>query len=342
MKKISFLVPILVLLIGITSCKKDDSPSFVDDYSPNLTEEKGTEHTGDYFPVEEGYSWYYTGNQILTGEVKYSAAGQSKTEPINESAPVYSSVLVEPLTSVTLESGTYMLYPVYDNSGESYAYRYYEKNNDGVYFKAFTSELGEIVEVENPVFIKKPLVVGDSWEAQPTVDLNAGLGNGELDDFLDGDIDATINCKMYVIGIENINWNGGSVSPIRMDQRAEANVSVPFNQDGGSGTINMNLKMTAILHLLEDIGVIKQDTDMDMVINASVSMEGQKFSMNMDLNIKGLLELETYDVTGSVTKNSVKITDKNGLELNIDDYPEVYKKVIKQSLEISKIIKKLF
>lgn len=341
MKKFIFLVPILVLVIGITSCKKDDSPSFVDDYSPNLTEEKGTEHSGDYFPVEEGYSWYYTGNQILTGEVKYSASGQSQTEPVNKSEPVYSSVLVESLTSVTLESGTYMLYPIYDNSGESYAYRYFEKQGDGVYFKAFTSESGEIVEVKNPVFIKKPLVVGDSWETQPTVDLNSALGNSELD-FVDGDIDANINCKMYVIGIENINWDGGSVSPIRLDQRAEANVSVPFNEDGTSGTINMNMKMTAILHLLENIGVIKQDTDMDMVINASISMEGQKFSINMDLNTKGILELETYDVTGSVTKSSIKITDKKGLELNIDDYPEVYKKAINKSLEISKIVKKLF
>ena len=37
-----------------------------------------------------------------------------------------------------------------------------------------------------------------------------------------------------------------------------------------------------------------------------------------------------------------KITNEKGLELNIDEYPEVYQKVINKSLEISKIVKKLF
>jgi hypothetical protein len=339
MKKFSLLVPFMVLLITITSCKKEDSPSFVDDYNAPLTEEKGTEHNGDYFPLEEGYSWYYSGEEQAIGEMKISFPGENETEKINETMSIYSSVLVEPIESVTLESGNYMLYPVSDYYSTSYSYRYFEKKTDGVYFKAFKSETGDVVEVKKPMFIKKPLIVGESWETQPSIDLNSMLTDSDLN-FSEDEMEASISCKMYVIGLENITWKSEEVSPLRLDQRAEATVNMAFNEEGVSVKMNMNLKITSILYLLEDIGVIEQDIDMDMITNISMSAEGQSGSINMNVNVKGDLTLDTYDLSGSSVKNSVTITDKNGVELNIAEN-ETYKKAVEKSLRVAKYIKGL-
>ena len=53
---ISFLI-ILFTLIHLTGCKnsEESSPlSFIDAYTVDLLETKGTSYAGDYFPVEEG------------------------------------------------------------------------------------------------------------------------------------------------------------------------------------------------------------------------------------------------------------------------------------------------
>ncbi len=339
MKKISLLVPFLVILISIASCKKDDSPSFVDDYSAPLTEEKGTEYNGDYFPLEEGYSWYYIGEEHATGEIKYSGGGQNQTQPVDETESVYSSILVEPLTSIALESGNYMLYPVKDFAPTSYAYRYFEKKDDGVYFKAFTSEMGDTIEVKNPMFIKKPLIVGESWETQPSIDLNSMLTDNDFN--LSGEeIEASISCKMYVIGTEDITWKSGNVSPIRLDQRSEASISIPLSDEEVTGKMDMNLKITSVIYLLENVGVIEQDMDMDMIVNASGSSGGQTGSINVNIKIKGDLILDTYDLSGSTAKNSIEVTDENGVVLNIKGN-KTYEKVVERSLRVARLIKEL-
>jgi len=320
MKRISFLVPILAMLVSFASCKKDKvEPSFVDDYNAPLTEEKGTEHSGDFFPLDEGYYWDYSGYEEVIGEMKVSAPGINETEPIDESGNIHSYLVVNSLESINLTSGTHSVYPVRESYFvDGYSYRYFEKTDEAINFRAFNAGYGELTEVEDPLFIKIPLVVGDSWETQPSIDINSALSSDNLG-LSTGEIDATIICKMYVIGKESISWDSQTVEPVRLDQIAEAKISIPFNEEGVSGKIDMNLKMTNILYLLENVGLIKQGLEMAMTINASLSAEGEKMTINMTVDSNGELNLDSHDVNGGTVKRSVKMSDNKGIELNLEN-----------------------
>ena len=334
MKKISFLVLISAAII-FSSCKKEDSPSFVDDYNVDLTEEKGTEHTGDYFPLAEGYYWRYSVEQSVTGKMVITGGGYDETEPIDETENGYSEIYAGGIQSLELTTGTYQVYPL----NEGYAYRYFEKNDDAIHFRAFTNGNGEIVEVKNSIFLKIPIVVGDSWETEPLID---ALGMEEFDDmgFESSDAESTIKSKKYVIGKVSLSLNGEDVDPIRVDEVTEADAKMSFVEEGVSYNVELNNKMTNILYLLEDVGLVKQDLEMETKSTATINIEGQTITMKMDFNTEGEVTLDSYDLSGSAVKKSIKVTDIFGNELKVEGNP-VLENAAKKVLKIANTLKKL-
>lgn len=336
MKKI--LALLFVAMIAFTGCKKDDAePSFVDTYDVTLTEEKGTEHYGNFYPIAEGYYWSYYGSQQVDGEMKISSGGQSMTEPLDQSGSTYGTLYVLPAQSVSLSTGTYSLFPIQENGSIS---RYLEKTDDAVYTRAITSESGSIVEVKNPVFIKNPLVVGDSWEIEPTIDLDEMMSAADLSGMSMGSTDMTINCKLFVIGKENLAINGENIEAVRIDEAAEVDLSVPIEMSGASGTMSFNIEMTVILYLQENVGIVKQNLDMKMVVNGKISASGQSATIKITMDTDGVLELDYYDFSGDYGsfKNAIKVTDNNGIEINVEDN-EMYQQMVNKSLEVLKAVK---
>ena len=341
MKRISVLASILVVIISFASCKKDKvEPSFVDDYNAPLTEEKGTEHLGDYFPLAEGYSWNYSGREETVGESTISGGGYNETEPINEGYNISNYIKVNPLESITLTSGNYNLYPIeesYDAYG--YDYRYYEKTSDAVYCRAFKVDGSEILEVKNPVFIKKPLVVGDSWEIQPSISLETEMEVEDLD-FSLGEGTSLIKCKIYVIGEESVSWNGQNALPVRLDERVEASFTFPVNEPGFSGKVEINVELMNIIYLLENVGMIKQEMAMTAKSSTNISAQGEKITAKVNFETEVDLSLDSYDVMGKAVKKSIKITDEEGKVLNIGDNP-ILNKINVKLQKACKIVSKL-
>jgi hypothetical protein len=151
------------MLFALSGCKKDqEEKSFVDDYTPTLTENAGTSYNGDYFPIDIGYSWYWNGQATSQGNM----AGW-EIDPTTGSVAGYMDIYQ--LEEVTLPYGQYNVYHTYETESIE---RYFEKTTSAVNLRAMKNldGSGDLIEIQNPCYIKQSLVVGDKWKAQPQID----------------------------------------------------------------------------------------------------------------------------------------------------------------------------
>ena len=316
MKKTNFLK---ILLIGLTffiilSCSKnDDIFSFVDGYEAPLTEEKGATYHGDFYPFTEVNYWKYSGYESVTGEMTMNYQGEKDTEPLNDSYYGTSTLVVDSPESIHLNSGTYSLYPVTEtetaNYETNYSVRYFEKATDAIYLRAIQLNYGDIIEVKNPVYLKIPLVVGDEWETQPEIDSENFM---EDEAIVSGDMNIDLKCKIYVIGKEITNWKGDNEETIRLDERAQAKAKMNVDEDGVRGSMSFDLQITLYLNYLEGVGLIRQKSDLSLTMKGSFSGEGEKLTLNMEMDSDGDYTLTSYhfkENKSTSLKNSVKKND---------------------------------
>ncbi len=327
MRKFTFLALLLVTIILITSCRKDDSPSFVDDYNVPLTEEKGTEYSGDYFPLGDGFTWDYIGLQGFYIDMKISGGGYGDT--ISSDAlemEINNSLVCGPKETVNLSGFNYNVYPL--NSLLSPIEQCYEKTNDGVFLRALKISEGNYVEIENSILIKKPLIVGDSWEKSPSIKLDTAETTQNMD-VTTGKLEGSAKCKVFVIGKETIYMEGGDVNPIRLDEVAEANFKASITEEDASGEISINIKFVNKLYLLEDVGLVKQDLEIENNTTVSATMNDEKVSMKLNFDTKLSAMLESYDFSGTSVKSLIKATDNKGNVFEIKGNPMLEKAVEK-------------
>lgn len=265
-----------IILTLQVSCKKDkDEESFVDDYNPSLTEASGTSYTGDYYPLASGYYWTWSGTAKTTGN--------TMGVPMDESESVSAYMSVGNQQQLTLSSGTYTVFPTTESEGLQ---RYFEKTNSGVNLRAMKNAFdSNITEIKNPIYIKNPLVVGDKWETQPEIDQSLLEGYGDMDIS-----NLKMNCKLFVVGKENMQWKGNTVQTLKLDERAEVTGSINYSEGGYSGVINLSIRMTINLNLLKDVGIISQKMDIQFNISGLVKME---------LNVVSTLTLTDYSFSGT-------------------------------------------
>lgn len=348
MKKLNFLK---ILLTGITflvilSCSKnDDNFSFVDGYDAPLAEEKGATYHGDYFPFIEINYWKYSGYESVTGEMTMDYQGEKDTESLDDSYYGTSTLVVDSPESINLKSGTYTLYPVRETETAdyetTYTIRYFEKATDAIYLRAIQLDYGNIIEVKNPVYLKIPLVVGDKWETQPEIDLENLLKD---EAGVTGDMNLDMKCKIYVIGREVINWKGDDTETIRLDERAQAKAKMNVDEDGVKGSISFDLQITLYLNYLEGVGLISQKSNLSLSMEGSFSGDGEKLTLNMDMDSEGNYILSSYHFSNEkkaiLNKSIGKKNDFNSYLPNITDNP-VIQKNLKKGEEITEIIKRI-
>jgi hypothetical protein len=245
---------------------------------------------------------------------------------------------------MSLSSGTYRLYPVRETKTvdyqTSYVIRYFEKSTDAIYLRAIKIDYGDIIEVKNPVYLKIPLVVGDRWETQPEIDMERVL---EEQADISGDVNLDMKCMIYVIGMETMNWKGDNVETVRLDERAQAKAKMNVEEDGIKGTMSFDIQIMLYLNYLEGVGPISQKSNLSLTMSGSFSGEGEKLTINLDMDTEGNYILSSYNFnqgkSATINSGGVKENSKNRFSV-ISDNPIIQKK-LERCLEISDIIQKV-
>jgi hypothetical protein len=302
---------IVALFAGCS--KKSNPTSFIDGYNVNLTEAKGTSYSGDYFPIREGYTCNYQGSVSMRVTASIPGEGNHDTT-MNSSAAGMLKVL--PVRSIMVNGNSLSLYPIIDMStmmGDATydTSRFFMKNDSAVYIKAIKLSNGSFSEVKNPIYIKSTLVVGDSWETTPEMDVAQLMQNQGLGDISMPNINFNAQAKFFVIGKEQITVPIGTKQAIRMDQANEITLSGSMVSDsipGGSISISANAKLTAVYHLVKDTGMIRQNITGPMNINVKMMGMDVTAAITFDRFELGLTSLGTYAV--SSTAPLVKCTIK--------------------------------
>lgn len=312
---VGFIVLALLSTVLLPGCKKDEATaapvSFVDGYTVNLTDPTGTAYSGDFFPITPGYGCYYSGHaNVHTSE---TTPGNPTTSDSVDS-PAYGSLQVLHPVSIVLQSGTYQLYPVIDASNMAGTYstdtsRFFMKDTQAVYVKALKLSDGSYLEVTNPLFLKSRLVVGDSWETAPQMNM-ADIFASEAGVIASGS-NLTMNArsKFFVVGKETISLPIGMRSAVRMEQANDVSMSGTMSfTDPGYGTIVVNINMTAqlaiVYHLIADTGIVHQNTKGPM--NITISAQGQTATMTATIDE---VDLRLEYLTGSpiISKHATSV-----------------------------------
>lgn len=294
---INFIILLAIISITfLTGCSSDESEdplSFLDEYTVDLLEAKGTSYTGDYFPIEEGHTCNYSGFVIM--QTKMIIPGY---DPIDEPtiSPTLGMLKVLALRNIPLPSGTVPLYPIVDLSemqGEITAdtSRFFSKDDEAVYVKAMKLSDGSYLEVQNPVFIKSSLIVGESWETAPQMDMTQLL-TGALGEEGEGS-NMTLNAesKFFVVGHEMISLPIGNRWAMRLEQANDISMTGILMVEGMSVNTTIIAKLATIYHMIPDTGIVHQNTTGPM--NMKMSIEGQTISIEIDieqseLNLTGM------------------------------------------------------
>jgi hypothetical protein len=323
--KVLFIAGLYIIL---HSCKKDSvkADSFVDDYSPVLTEAAGTVHNENYFPCITGSYWTWSGNITATGTSEIVYNGQKDSEPINENNSVYGYMSISEPVTVSLPSGNYLVFPTNETNGLS---RYFQVSDSAVLVRAIkNSGLSTIAEVKDPVYLRRPLKAGDKWKAQPTIDYNDLISN---EGYNPSDFNLTINCGLFVVGTENVQLVNRMVSTVRLDERAEFNGTMNVNEDGATGRLSINMTMDIKLNLLKDTGIVSQLIKINAKVTGSISDANGKMSVNFNVNLNEVATLDEalFPVISQRESSLCEKQDIFSLGSNINSHPIVKKQLNK-------------
>ena len=328
MKNVNYFI-ILVsvyLLIIIWGCSENNSMSFIDDYDVDLTEDKGTVYYGDYFPLYENYTCNYSGYGIIHTKINIPGYGEDEE---TSSGNMIGMQRVLPQTLIPLNSGSVMLYPVVEASEFDYEFssdtsRFYMKDEQAVYVKAVKLSDGSYLEVEDPVFIKSALKVGESWMTAPKFDMTELLMSALNGDESQTDMSVDAKSKFFVAGHQMITLPVGNRRALRLEQANDIKVKGTMNLEGYTYIINISAEIAIVYHLIADTGIVHQN--MTGPMNMKITVEGQSMTMNIDIE-QSELSLTGINSEPYFPKND---SPASGYEIFSDEkFPVSEKKMIR-------------
>lgn len=299
MKNISntFLALIIGAVTSIMGCKNDGGPvSPVDQHVVTLTEPKGTAYTGDFFPLEEGHTCYYSGNANM--RTKIVIPGEN---PVDRTTNVAATGMLKVLAlqNIPLGNRTIQLYPLESRTemqGQVVddVSQFMFKDSQAVYIKAVRLTDGKYLEVVNPVYIKSRLVVGDSWETAPRLDMASLLASTLNLSGITANLSLIARAKFFVAGHESITLPIGTRYAMRLEEATDLTISGGFTFEGHTGTINVTSQLVVIYHLIADTGIVHQN--MTGPLNMTISADGQTATVSININS---IELKMTSVSGT-------------------------------------------
>ncbi|MEJ2627804.1 MAG: hypothetical protein P8078_04530 [bacterium] len=303
------LILITASVIFYLNCDDKSNPlSFVDDYTVTLTEAEGTTYTGNYFPLENSWDSY---SGSISMKTRTEIPG---SEPIEEliDESIWEDIRILAPCNIPLSSGIVSLYPISEFNflihGYSDTTRFFMKDAQAVYLKAFKLSKGVYLEVDNPLYIKSELVVGDSWETAPRLDMTKLLAR-ELYKYRFGmltvtqsNIDLTAQAKFFVVGNEPISLPGGTRDALRLEQASEITMTGDMIIDILNLDIYITARLASVYHLIPDTGIVHQSVTGHLEMK--VSAGGEKITI--DINQYELTLDGFYKVAYSYSSNNLK------------------------------------
>jgi hypothetical protein len=283
--------------------------SFTDDYTPQYTSAEGTAYEGNYWPLVLSNYWEYSGSACARGVMSESGSYDT-TISIDDSCYMIAYMYVFRETTMTVDTGTYPVFPfdeliTIQNLDGPLLRRYMQNKDDMVYIRAYDMKNEGIVPAVNQVFIRSPLVVGESWKSEPKIDIHQVITHANQimsragvevpDSQTAADIQMEVTCRMFVIGTEPGFFRGQEVETIRLDQRTEAFVTIEFDsstsvsalgkQSAFSGALQYTIQDLTILNVCKDAGLIRQRDTMTVAMQGSLRIEGDIVTRQMSLSI---------------------------------------------------------
>jgi hypothetical protein len=326
--KLSFLMFTVVVAL-FSSCKKDSSKpaSFVDDYVPQLTEATGTTYSGNYYPFNTGYSWNWSGTQTTTGSMQYSAMGQNETEPMNSTDPITGYMTVNAPMQLTLNSGTYTVYPTTETEGLS---RYFQVTDTALCLRAIkSSSSSSIIEATNSVYLRKPLIVGAKWKSMPEVDLSEIFSETG---YTGSSAGVELKCSLFVIGKENITWKSQNKETLVVQERAQVKGPVIIDDNGTTGTINIDVTLDMKMNLLKDVGIIYEKATIAVKMSGTITDMGYQIGLNMNATMVQDLTLDQYNVVATSLPETKSAKANNSISYSKNAIINKYVKKILNSI----------
>jgi hypothetical protein len=312
-------IPVKGMVIGMgiilaTGCNNKDEKSnpfsLVDNYRVNPVEAEGTVYSGDFFPIKAGYECNYSGYATVSVSIK--------EEDINETmdGPALGMLKVLALRPIPLPGGTVDLYPIVDLSSMEFdmesevtadTSRFFMKDAQAVYIKALKLSDGSYMEVKNPIYIKSKLVVGDSWETAPKMDMTKLLSSELGVSGSASNLDLDAKAKFFVVGEEEVTLPVGKRTGIRVDHVSVISLTGNLSVEGISARVNVSGKLVTVYHMIADTGIVKQVVSGP--ISIAISADGQRITLTMDFND---LELGLTGIRGGESKTDTLVSYVKG------------------------------
>ncbi len=160
------------------------------------------------------------------------------------------------------------------------------------------SSSDSIIEVNNDLFLKKPLVAGDAWEFNPGSDYTAQItAMMNSPDVKVNSSNISVDSKKIVVGSEQIAILGGQHNAVRVDGVIDISITLSISDPTDANntmTITEHVTGTAIIHLVKDTGTAVADEDVTIAETMKGVSDGESISLNENLTTAGTLTLVTF------------------------------------------------
>jgi hypothetical protein len=156
---------------------------------------------------------------------------------------------------------------------------YFRKAQDAVDLIAVSGPDGILAESPEPLYLKIPLVVGESWDSH-AADIPDLSQDGVT-------MDMQAKSRTFVVGKEKV----GAGEAVRLEQVTELSGSAR-SEEGMSMGLSLSGQLQTAMHFAEGAGQVRQKMIGRITLSGSVAQGGDRLSMKMTLDFDGEMGAE--------------------------------------------------
>lgn len=289
---------------------------------PDYTEPEGTVHDGDYFPLAAGrqsvmLAQYSTVNKTRTRGT-YEGVAVDTVQHDTSIVSYRNEISTLGQVAIMLSTGQESLYAVrniltqVDPSSAprpDTSYSFYNSTADAIYIRAIVMSIGGVVDTTEygagRVFLKKPLVVADSWSAvYPSTSQTFGVPSFDS-------TTVTGTNTVHVIGNDTVILDGDiAVEAVRLHYVYSATTVGHLAETRREGESNG----TASVYLVKDTGTVKQSLLSTAVVTVEANDPGIEMTITINTTMESHALLQTHSRV-SMEKNRTA-QEKSGTSFN--------------------------
>ena len=192
---------------------------------------------------------------------------------------------------------------------------YYQLSDTAVWIRASISASSDsIFEVNNDLFLKKPLVAGDAWKVEPDVDYAAMIQSmGSSSDIKINSSSFSVSCKKFVIGTEEVTLFGGQHDAVRVDQVVDIAITMSISDPTNASNtmaVTEHLTGTDKMYLVKDTGEVMEGQEMTMMESMKGVSDSVNISLDENVTSVGTLTLVAFSTASAVLPKVKSVAGK--------------------------------